>query len=142
MKQFFKLIRLWRDATVMFALLIAKATGNILGISGGVLIVIGYLSEIESGWIAPRIEAGMSSVSSFMTLVGTILTLVGLYAPPNKRPVSKLTQNLSAPASVLICIGTFIYWVLEKRPNDHVLNGIAMIGVATAILRLLSQDPE
>jgi hypothetical protein len=40
----------------------------------------------------------------------------------------------------LACVFTIFLWISNKRPNDHVFNGITMLGLAITILRLLSQE--
>lgn len=114
--------------------------GLATGLYGFALFSFGVLAEFQDGWIAPNLDKYASPVSSVVSVLGTLFTVVSIYAPINTRRPEYQTKFVTAPIIFIACIITVFLWIANKKPNDHVFNGIAMLGISIAVLRLLSQE--
>lgn len=117
--------------------------GNFFGSTGILFFILGYLEQFEAGagaWLGSRLISSIPLVSAFLTIFGTVWTCIGVLAPPNPRPVSSRTKNIAIPVILVMCLSTLLLWHGFGKPNDIVLTGLTLIGLAAAILRLLSQE--
>jgi hypothetical protein len=110
------------------------------GSYGFVLLSFGILEEFQSGWIGPNIDKLSSPFSSVLSVLGTLFAVVSIYAPINTREPESQTKTFTAPIIFFACIITLFLWFVNKKPNDTVFNGIAMLGISIAVLRLLSHE--
>jgi hypothetical protein len=128
------------DYVVKLVLSGAWIFGLASGLYGFALFSFGVLAEFQDGWIAPNLDKYASPISSGVSVLGTLFTVISIYAPINTRKPEYQTKVVTAPIIFVACIITVLLWVTNKKPNDHVFNGIAMLGISIAVLRLLSQE--
>jgi hypothetical protein len=128
------------NSVVKLVLSGAWISGLAIGIYGFVLFSVGVLAEFQDGWIAPNLDKYASPVSSGVSVLGTLFTVISIYAPINTRKPENQTKVLTAPIIFVACIISICLWITNEKPNDHVFNGIAMLGISIAVLRLLSQE--
>jgi protein-S-isoprenylcysteine O-methyltransferase Ste14 len=146
---FKKMFSRLREELVVFGLGTGYYFGNFFGMAGVLLFFIGYAEYFHPGeWVAKQIAFWIPNVSAGLTIFGTALTCIGVLAPTNPRPLDKFTKTYSIPTIFVFCIITAIFWSRLEcsttyppspcRPNDYILNGLTLIGLAAAVLRLLS----
>jgi hypothetical protein len=101
---------------------------------------IGYSMNAElNGHRFPFLEKWGPLLSTFFTLLGTLLTALSIYfyaenSPPNRPEPFSLW--ISAPIVILGCL--LAMWLLYVRGDLPVmlLNGFAMLGLAGALFRI------
>jgi hypothetical protein len=142
-KNLFSLVR-ERLATraVTLGLATGYYVGNFFGYIGILFFILGYVEHFQSGWLGARLISSVPFVSALLTIFGTVWTCIGVLAKPNPRAVSARTKNISIPIILIMCIATLVFWLQYERPNDIVLTGLTLIGLAAAVLRLLSQEEK
>jgi hypothetical protein len=114
--------------------------GNFFGSIGIFLFVLGYVEHFQRGWLGTRLISSVPFVSALLTIFGTLWTCIGVLAPQNPRPVSARTKNIAIPTILVMCFATLVFWRQYGKPNDIVLTGLTLIGLAAAVFRLLSQE--
>lgn len=139
---FMKLVRNARNVLVQIVLTSAWYFGLASGTYGFLLFIAGILDEFQGGWIPPKLAQFESEISSSLTVIGTLFAIASVYAPINEREPDEHSKIYSAPMIFIACLITIFLWITNGRPNEHVFNGISMLGIAIAILRLLSQKPR
>lgn len=112
--------------------------GNFFGSIGIFFFALGYVEHFQSGWLGTKLISSIPFVSAFLTIFGTVWTCIGVLAPQNPREVSARTKNIAIPMILVMCIATLAFWRHYGKPNDIVLTGLTLIGLAAAVLRLLS----
>lgn len=115
---------------------------NFLGFAGGIFILYGIVSAVTNApW--PPLEKWMNFLSSFFTLVGTILTAGTVYVWSRQpHPPEKFSLSIAAPLVIvgaIVGIG-FLFWKQELPIS--VVNGFAMLAMAGALFRIQPHTAE
>lgn len=112
---------------------------NGLGFAGAVLIVYG-LGVVFTGNTYAPFEKYAGRISNILTLVGTSLTAISIYGPPNTRSPDNFSRFVSAPIVITTIILTLwlMLFSLTLVPI-HVVNGFALLGLAGGLFRAISR---
>ena len=112
---------------------------NLIGIIGIFLIVYSFLTYYSnSKW--DIIEKFANPVAVISTIVGTFLTSISIYLPPNDRKPEAFSIYISAPLVILFCLGMLILYINNNFIfPPHLLNGIAILGLSGGLFRLISR---
>lgn len=128
-----------RRIAVALTLELSWYFGLALSAYGGLLVVLGLLEMIQPGWVPPNLKPISEDISGVMTLLGTSIATISIYAPPNDREPDWKSKNRTGPAILILLFFVLIVWVLSGRPSNDILNGVAMLGLGVSTLRLMSQ---
>ncbi len=123
---------------LQFALRVAF---NGLGWAGGAFIAYGVIAQFTVPW--EPLERIATWLSSFLTVLGTVLTTASIYSSWASHPhePDALSQLVTAPV-VLFAGGCALGILLWKRTLPFVVvNGFALLGLAGGLLRLQPRPP-
>jgi len=111
-----------------------------IGYFGILLVVYGTLGIY---WAVdyPTLERLAVFASSLLTVLGAILTAVGIYLPLNKKPPELFSLYISAPTVIACGVLAIVYLVVQGSIPSHIVNGFALMAIAGAIFRI-QEKPE
>jgi hypothetical protein len=111
-----------------------------LGFSGALLIVYSVVSTMTQPW--PPLERVAEFVSSFLTLLGVLITAASIYIrqePPH--PPWRSSRIVVAPLVIACCVAASIFLIKEGPLPPTLVNGFALLGISGALQRILPTDP-
>jgi hypothetical protein len=126
---------------------------NFLGFAGIMLVFYGIALYLTGELYRP-LEQYAEALGILGTILGVSLTTISIYLPVNTRPPDELSKRYTAPAVLIVtAVITLLYlspplrdalgiWlgVSPATPIPvHVFNGLALLGLAGALFRLLSR---
>jgi uncharacterized membrane protein len=115
---------------------------NGIGFLGVVILLYKLVAWwTKSSWIP--LESSAIIVSSFLTILGTMLTALSAYprifrspvAPSNQEP-TPFSKIISAPLVIFVCVVALYLILAGHGISQLVVNGFALLGVAGAFFRL------
>jgi len=106
-----------------------------IGYFGVILVMYGTVMTI---WVVdyPVLERYAVFVSSLLTILGAVLTAVGIYFPLNKKPPEFFSLYVSAPAVIILGLTAALYLAARHTISSHVINGFALMAIAGALFRI------
>jgi hypothetical protein len=114
---------------------------ELLGNGGGVLILYSLLAQFTEVW--RPIEQVASFVSSFLTVLGTLLTAATVYFPVITRPPWQHSKEFYAPIVMVACVAALVGLCVFGTLPAVMVNGFAMLAIAGALKRSIPypEDP-
>jgi hypothetical protein len=120
----------------------ARQFFNFLGYSGVLFIVYGAVSQ-GTGTVWPPLEVWVTPLSSFLTLVGVLLTASSVYfAPSYPHPPEQFSLYVSAPFTILGCLVSLVFLIWNGSLPPVIVNGFAMLGIAGGFFRIQRRPSE
>jgi hypothetical protein len=91
-------------------------------------------------------EKTATYISTFLTLLGTILTVASIYYFPEKTTApEKKSIFFTAPIMLFMCIVAMYIFLRNKKLPPNIINGFALVAIVGSLLRIQvnpSKDPN
>lgn len=113
---------------------------NLIGIIGIMLILYSFISHYyNSQW--SFIENLANPLSVICTIIATFITASSIYFPINDRKPEAFSLYISAPLVMIFCIAMLLFYYYNNLIfPEHLLNGIALLGLSGGLFRLISRE--
>ena len=107
-----------------------------MGWLGAILIIYAAVALLTKESWAP-LERWAGPISSFLTIVATLLTATSVYYPTNTvHPPDKFSTHISAPIVITCCALAILAWFVRGDLPATIVNGFALIGLSGAFFRI------
>jgi hypothetical protein len=103
----------------------------------GIAYVFYGLISVWTGEPWPFVERHGERIASIVTVFGVLLTALSIYFEAEKpHPAEILSRYITGPILIAICFIVLLCLVLRRSVGPSIINGLAMIGIGVALLRI------
>jgi len=114
---------------------------NFVGYSGALFVIYGTVAYTTDSALS-EFESWMVAVSSFLTILGTLITAATVYLRvPNPVPPERFSRAVSAPVVIACCVIAIAVLLKTGGIPQVVVNGFALLAISGAFFRIQTR-PE